>query len=215
MNKPIIDIGANDGISYKTIRNFIKKTKIISFEPQKNKFSQLKILKKKDSNYKIFNCGLSKKKNLMKLYIPFFNNTSLSPFAGLNKKEVISRLNQSIFVKNLLNKIIFKSFDIKLKKLDDYKFKPSFVKIDVEGHEYECIQGSIKTIKKNKPILLVEYNDLSNKKILKLLKQFNYSSYYFNSKNYKIIKHKKEKIFNIFYIDKKKAEIIQNKNDFN
>lgn len=35
--KIIIDIGANDGISYKSIRNFIKLTPIISFEPQKQK----------------------------------------------------------------------------------------------------------------------------------------------------------------------------------
>lgn len=181
----------------------------------KKKIFSIKKSKKKDINYKIFSYGLSTKKGSMKLYVPFFKNIALSPFAGLNKKEVISRLNQSIFVKNLLNKIKFKSFNIQLKKLDDFKFKPSFIKIDCEGHEYECIQGSIKTIKKNKPILLVEYNYLSNKKILKLLKQFDYNSYYFNSKNNKIIKHKKEKIFNIFYIDKKKAKIIQNKNDFN
>lgn len=52
--QPIIDVGANDGISYKSIRNFLKKKLIISFEPLVGKFSELKNLKKNDKNYKIY-----------------------------------------------------------------------------------------------------------------------------------------------------------------
>ena len=31
-------------------------------------------------------------------------------------------------------------------------FNPFIIKIDIEGHEYECILGSLNTIKKYKPI---------------------------------------------------------------
>jgi len=201
--RPIIDIGANDGISYRIIRNFLRKNLIISFEPLKINFKKLKILKNKDKNYKIYNCGLSNvniKKR--KIHIPYFKKYSLSFFAGIDKVSVISKLKISLHIKNLLKKINFKSEIIKLKKLDDFNLNPSFIKIDVEGHEYETIMGGLKTIKKNKPILLIEYNRNTNKKINKILKKNNYTSYYYDNKINSIKLHNKEEIFNIIYIPK-------------
>ena len=37
-------------------------------------------------------------------------------------------------------------------------YKPKFIKIDVEGHDFEVLKGMKKNIKKNKPIILVEFN---------------------------------------------------------
>ena len=209
LRRPIIDIGANDGISYKSIRNFLKKKLIISFEPLVSKFNELKNLKNKDKNYIIYKYGLSDKisKNI-NLYVPYYKKYELTPFSGVNKKSVISRLKESLFVKNLLNKINFKIASIKIKKLDDFNFKPDLIKIDVEGHEYECILGSLKTIKKNKPILIIEYNKKINIKILKILKKFKYNAYFYNNNDDTIKKYDGRKVFNIIYItDDKKIYI--------
>ena len=92
LKKPILDIGANDGISYKLIRNFLSKNLIISFEPLKTKFKQLKQLKNKDTNYKIYNCGLSNKTMSKKFYVPYFKKYELSSFAGVDKYLIIFRL---------------------------------------------------------------------------------------------------------------------------
>ena len=207
--QPIIDVGANDGISYKSIRNFLKKKLIISFEPLVGKFSELKNLKKNDKNYKIYKCGLSNKnsKNI-NLHVPYYKRYELTPFSGINKNSVISRLQESLFVKDLLNKITFKIESIKIKKLDNYNLKPDLIKIDVEGHEYECVLGSLKTIKKNKPILIIEYNKKINIKILKILKKFKYNAYFYNENNDTINKYDGRKVFNIIYIsDDKKIYI--------
>lgn len=211
LKKPVIDIGANDGISYKTIRNFLKKNHVISFEPLKFKFKELKKLKEKDPNYKIFNYGLSNSNlKIKKIYIPYFKRFPLSPFAGIDKKSIIFRLKKSFFIKNVLNKINFKMNFIKVKKLDDFNFKPSFIKIDIEGHEYECILGGLKTIKKNKPILYIEYNSKINLKIYNILKKFNYKSYYYDNKSDSMKLHNKEKIFNIIYINQKTKLLLKN-----
>lgn len=50
---------------------------------------------------------------------------------------------------------------IKLRVLDDYIEEknlplPSFIKIDVEGHEYHTLQGCQKTLEKSSPILFIE-----------------------------------------------------------
>ena len=59
----------------------------------------------------------------------------------------------------------FDEFEINCKKLDDFKFENtiSFIKIDVEGHEIEVINGSKELIKKFKPILMIEIEERHSK----------------------------------------------------
>jgi FkbM family methyltransferase len=200
-NQKILDIGANDGISVKAIRNFIKHRQIISFEPDTTNFKKLKELKKKDKNLIILNYGLSnKEKKKTILFQPFFKKYSLSPFNSLKKKDVYYSIKNSLFINKIEKKIIIKKILIKLKKLDQFSLNPFFIKIDIQGHEYECIVGSIKTIKKSLPIIMLEYDKINNLKIFRLLKKLGYKKFIFRA-NKKILKeHLNEKAFNIFYI---------------
>ncbi len=92
----------------------------------------------------------------------------------------------TIHDKNEFNE--FRTFSVNVKKLDDFRFENpiSFIKIDVEGHELEVIEGAIATINKNKPILLVEIEErYSKRKVIDTIKFVNalgYKSYYFNEK---------------------------------
>ena len=71
---------------------------------------------------------------------------AITQFAGIDKDGVIKRLEKSLYISNLLKKIKINFYKIKTKKIDDYKFCTPFIKIDIEGHEYECILGGKKTI---------------------------------------------------------------------
>ena len=57
-----------------------------------------------------------------------------------------------------------------------------FIKIDVEGHEKEVIEGAKNLIKTFKPILLVEIEKKHNKKpvieTVKFIQEFGYSPFY-------------------------------------
>ena len=74
---------------------------------------------------------------------------------------------------------------LKKKKLDEIlnKKKITFIKIDVEGHEKEVIEGSRKIIKKFKPTLLVEIEERHTRvKVTETLEYINnlgYKSYYY------------------------------------
>ena len=48
----------------------------------------------------------------------------------------------------------------------------SFIKIDIEGHELSAIEGSIKTIIKNKPVIWIE--DFTEKTVNYLINNLNY-----------------------------------------
>tara|TARA_B100001029_G_scaffold179670_1_gene190231 strand:- start:46 stop:849 length:804 start_codon:yes stop_codon:yes gene_type:complete len=210
LNNPIIDVGANDGMSYKTIRNFLKKNTIVSFEPINYNFQKLIELKNKDKNFRAYKYALSSKKSsYMKLFIPFFKKYPITQFAGLNKTGVINRLKKSLYVSNLLKKIKINSYKIKTKKIDDYKFCTPFIKIDIEGHEYECILGAKKTIKKYAPAIMVEYDKKICNKIFKVLKQMNYQKYFYDKESNLIRIHKNENVFNVFFISKKKLKYIK------
>lgn len=198
--KSVLDIGANDGISVKIMRKFIK-NKIISFEPNIENYNKIKKLKKKINDLSIYNIGLSNKvSNKVNIYEAHFKKYHLSPFDSLSKNNVIKHLKDSLFIKNIKKIISIKKTFVKINKLDNYKLSPCFIKIDIQGHEYECIKGSVNTIQKHKPIIMVEYDNLIILKVYKILNKFGYKKFYFISGKKKLIEHKKEKVFNIFFI---------------
>jgi len=54
------------------------------------------------------------------------------------------------------------------------------IKIDIQGYEYYAIQGAIKTLTKNKPVVLIENNPLRSdldKKVLALFSNLGYEGY--------------------------------------
>ena len=98
--------------------------------------------------------------------------------------------------------------EVKKKKLDSIKFenKIGFIKIDVEGHELEVIEGALKTIKENKPVLLIEIEEKHSKRMvidsIKYIKNIGYKCYF--EKNKELLQVEKLKNvneeFNFFFL---------------
>ena len=177
-NTDSIDVGVYRGVySYE----MSKYSKIVhAFEPNPILFNNIENhLKKVIKNIKFYNNALSNKDELMSLRVPIRNKN----YNKKNYEEYFQMGKASIHTKNNMNE--FESFDIKSKQLDSFNFanKISFIKIDVEGHETEVIKGSERTIKKNKPILLVEIEEqYTQKKVedtLKYINSLGYNSFYF------------------------------------
>ena len=75
--------------------------------------------------------------------------------------------------------------NIPTKKLDDFKFRNvSYIKMDVQFHELEVLEGAKKTLKNNSPVLCIECarrnEDELNyvKKIVSLLDKLNFKNYW-------------------------------------
>ena len=173
-----IDVGVYRGVySYE----MSKYSKLVhAFEPNPILFNDIeKNLKKIIKNIKFYNNALSDEDGLVSLKVPIRNRN----YDKNNYEEYFQMGKATIHNRNKIDE--FESFDIKTKKLDYFNFnnKISFIKIDVEGHEVEVIKGSEITIKKNKPILLVEIEEqYTQKKVSETLKYINslgYNSFYF------------------------------------
>jgi hypothetical protein len=131
----------------------------------------------------------------------------------VSKSGVKNRLKKSLFIKNIFKKISLKKEVLKTRKLDSLNYNPCFIKIDIEGHEFECVKGSLKTIGKYKPILMIEYDKKICNKIFLLLKKYKYQRFIYNKFDKKIEKFNNQKVFNIFFISEKFLNLINN--DYN
>jgi FkbM family methyltransferase len=80
----------------------------------------------------------------------------------------------------------YESTNVPVVTLDDYVGRtgtaPGFMKIDVEGSEYECLTGADRTLKDNRPIIVIEVNPISQERtghnahdILGLLSRYGYT----------------------------------------
>ena len=105
-----------------------------------------------------------------------------------------------------------KNFQIKstifdIKKFDELNIKENicFLKIDVEGFDEYVLYGMKNFLKKNSPIILVEYNECNFSKIYEFLKN-KYSCYFYN-----FDKNKLEKLKRLDVLKLIKGEILENR----
>lgn len=157
----IIDIGAN--IGYNSLM-FSDYGPVHSFEPV---FYKLVDLNAKNNNIKnpinIYSIALSDRKESVDMYIP--NKVKAS---GLRNYGGTSMYKSDGFDEKTKTRV-------ECQKLDDiYNGRPSFIKIDVEGHEMKVLKGAENTIKRYMPTLLVEIFDFENSEVSKYIKSLGY-----------------------------------------
>ena len=164
-NPLMLDIGSNNGTHSLYLSSYCKK--IFSFEPDKRIFNLLNrnLQLNKIQNIEIFNLAISdvNKQNQIFYCANDFNlgTGSLNKDHNLNNKK-------QILVSTIKGDQICK----KVSKVD-------FIKIDVEGHELNVLEGLRKTIEEFSPTIAIEISKNSlklirNKIELKLLIQNKY-----------------------------------------
>jgi len=139
-NDHVIDVGGNLGIySYK----FWKLgAQVEVYEPNPTCNNVLEEWAKNKPNINIHTVGLSDSENIKHLYIPIDEKG-----CEHNASASIENVGFSNYYEKLVN----------VKTLDSYEFENiSFIKIDVEGHEYNVLAGAEKLISSSQPTLLVE-----------------------------------------------------------
>lgn len=183
-----IDIGANIG---NHSLYFSKKSEVVfAFEPHPETYELLKFNTRNQNSIYTYNFGLSNQDQTLTLK---------------NSSQNIGGASVSTAHNELSKKMIFDNeFSINLAMLDKqaelFERNISLIKIDVEGHEWEVIDGSKRLISLKEPFILFEMNsdlDFSKiEKIEKLLKSKNYIFYTIN-KNFEIAHGSKFKIISL------------------
>lgn len=168
----IIDIGANIGNHTLFFAEFLECKKIHSFEPVA---TNMNILRKNIENYKdkciCYDIALSNKCGHFSLY-----NSQTDNYGGFSLHSYSN--GTSLLIDE----------NIEVATLDRFNLKNiSMIKIDVENHENEVLEGAINTILENKPIIFVENLHHGFPLVCpepephqKILRQLNYTKKYSN-----------------------------------
>lgn len=137
----IIDIGANIGYYALLEAKLASKGIVYAIEPVPENIELLK------TNIKLNNC-----KNI------FIFQLALGDKIGKAKMYIYDKLNWSSFIKSV-DETIIREINISLTTLDkfaeDYIHEPiTFIRMDVEGYEYQIIKGSLRILKSSNHLRL-------------------------------------------------------------
>lgn len=137
-----VDVGAHAGGILRKMVKFAPRGDHLAFEPLPSFYQKLV---NKYKNVKVFDYALS-------------DNTGKSTFQYIKNAPGYSGFNKRSF--NASNAMV-DEISVKVQTLDSLypADKPlRFMKIDVEGAEYNVFRGAINTIKRNKPYIIFEHN---------------------------------------------------------
>lgn len=204
----VIDIGGNQGMYSYFISKFCKNIHI--FEPNSQCYQMLTSWTDSHEGISVHRVALSDEEGTASLLIPIDEyGVEHDASASINNNSFDNTRVETVPV-NTLDSFMFK--------------KVNFIKIDVEGHEFPLLKGSLETIKKNKPCLLVEIEQRHNNgeisEIFKFIEDLSYKGYFldegklknlseFNTKTHQQITNfnlKGKYINNFFFIDCKKLD---------
>ena len=165
-----IDVGANKGYKIDQAILVNKHTKIFAFEPFYKYFILLKKKYYKNLQVSLFNKAIDK--NISCKYF-YYNNKKIDEEAFSLIKNRKFNKKKKIFTTTLDKELVNTSVDI--------------IKIDVEGSEYNVLQGSKNIISNNKPVLFIEATHKTLLNVNLFLLKNNYSSFIYE---YNIFKKK-------------------------
>ena len=176
----LLDCGANYGFYSLYTASISPLNRVIAFEASKQTCKEFtrNLEINRSLNIKLENLGVSNSNNK---YLKF----------NESEKDWESSFSHNNFVSSVSQKVRTIKIDdyLKNKKIKDYFL---FFKIDVEGNEFEVIKSALNVIKKNSPIIIIEfskYNFLEKNENYKFfnqfLKKFNYNIYSVNNKKMK------------------------------
>tara|TARA_B100000073_G_scaffold241656_1_gene202663 strand:- start:24 stop:821 length:798 start_codon:yes stop_codon:yes gene_type:complete len=168
INDRIIDVGANRGIYSYFFSKYSRNIEV--FEPNPACSKLLESWSNQLDGIHVHNVALSNKDGLASLLIPVDEN-------GIEHDSSASIENNDF--QNT------KTQEVSLRRLDEYLFQDiTFIKIDVEGHEFSVLQGALNTIAEFKPSMLIEieqrHNTIEISEIFNFIMNMDYTIFFLN-----------------------------------
>ncbi len=175
-----VDVGGNQGQSIESIRLYVPHGRIVSFEPNPILSEKLARRYAHDQSIRISSIGLSDRTDQIKLYVPSYRGFVYDGLASLNRAAAESWINEDTVYFFRPDRLIIKEFDCVVDTLDSQNLDPLFIKIDVQGTEYDVVKGGMETIQRCHPVLLIE-GFMEDPKLAQLVSSLGYEAYVFEN----------------------------------
>jgi FkbM family methyltransferase len=176
-----LDVGANRGQSTDAILMLTKSNRILLFEPNPLLCERLHRQFEGDKRVVVNEFGLGNRTSEQPLHIPFYKRWMFDGLASFDREKAGTWLEGRIlFFKE--KHLSLQEVMCKIRRLDDLNLAPFLVKLDVQGYEFEVIQGGEQTIRTHEPVLLIESPPDYN--IISFLDKIGYAFYTFRDNKF-------------------------------
>ena len=142
-----LDVGANRGQSTDAILMKKKNIRIHLFEPNELLFKKLKGICGAKEGIVIHKFGLGDKTVEQVLFVPFYKKWMFDGLSSFQEEEIRNYLKERLFFYRERSLTLHKVTS-QIKILDELDLDPFFIKLDIQGYEYNALKGGEQTIKK-------------------------------------------------------------------
>ncbi len=138
-----VDIGANWGLYTYAMSRVC--ARVVAFEPNPDASAMIRAASL--PNVRLLDVALSSKNGMARLHMPIRNGVELASWGSLLGDRMAGETGIA-------------TLEVRVMRLDDLELKDvSFIKLDVEGHELDVLEGGRETIAESRPVCLVEASD--------------------------------------------------------
>jgi len=199
-----LDIGANDGLSARSMRHLCPLKPILSIEPNPMHEASLAALKPELGAFDYRIVGAGNRSASFTLYTPTYKGYALTNYASMNPDAVRANLVKHMNIRGLSRDVKLVDHVVNVIPLDDLGLDVDLVKIDVEGLEDIVVEGLASTIERCRPALMVEHNPLSYPKLAGFLGARGYRSYRYLKESDRFVDYDDGPILNVFYVPRER-----------
>lgn len=151
-----LDIGANRGQTIASMRLYYSRLPIVAFEPNPILATKLSKRYLYDENVTIRPFGLGSKPGRFDLYIPYYRGFMFDGLASFDYESAKGWLNSDTIYRFDSRKLSIEKVTCEVRIWDELETTPTLVKIDVQGFEAQVLRGGLSTIRRHRPIFLIE-----------------------------------------------------------
>lgn len=176
----MLDIGANTGVYSALFEDAVGSDNLYLFEPLPH---LQRYLKKRFPKAHVLEFALSEKQDKQFIRVPYINGKRYDSRATFNNHVEA-------------NQTGFDEYEVQFYPLDDVVKRMGladigFVKIDVEGHELEVLNGAVETLTQFKPLILIEIEARHHRfpiaDVFSRFEAMGYKGYYVNPRTFELL----------------------------
>jgi FkbM family methyltransferase len=154
-----LDVGASSGTSAMSFRAFNRSSPILSIEPNAILERELRFLKRIVPRFDYRIAAAGDRDGTITLYVPVYRGVPLTAYSTGDREDLLDErggLRSWLGDRVRSPRFHIEEVHAPVVRLDDLALDPAFIKIDVEGAELAVLRGLLQTLRRRRPILLIE-----------------------------------------------------------
>ena len=173
-----VDVGANHGQSIESIRLFKPRARIVSFEANPLLAERLQRRYARSNEVSVVALGLADRADSFTLFVPSYGGFVYDGLASLDRDSAASWLGPGTIFGFDPARLAIAEIRCRVDTLDRHNLEPAFIKVDVQGFEYQVLAGARATLARCEPVLLVEsFRD--DPRLVRLMEDLGFAEFHY------------------------------------